>query len=195
LIIEFVGLSIASGFYIAGHPEGIQWDLKSILELLKSFSGVVVFITVIVYIFFLKRVYRRFEVTEQGVRIGRKIWQWKQMRDFHMLGESQDERIGSTISFATLELVNPYISTDIITIRLKPAFLQRTLNLQVDPMRFSEFTGILSDHGINQTSRWKFYFGINKWFTLLVILPALLAVLYAYIEGIFTFREWIKVLF
>jgi hypothetical protein len=164
LIIEFVGLAIAAGFYIAGHPEGLQWNLsvysnlKNLLGLLKSLSAIIVFITIIAYIFFFKKIYRRFEVTEQGIHIKRRLWRWQQMTDFHMLGEAQDERVGSIISFATIALVNPYISTNIITIRLKPAFLQRTLNLQVDPIRFSEFTGILSDHGINQTSKWKLYF-------------------------------------
>jgi len=56
LIIEFVELSVLSGFYIAGHPEVSSLNLKNILSFSRVFLEVVVFISLVAYVLLFKRV-------------------------------------------------------------------------------------------------------------------------------------------
>ncbi len=100
-----------------------------------------------------------FEVDDFRLRVNNKNFLLSNFKKFHLLGESQSERFGST---RLIDPVNPYkyASTQIFRIKIKRKFFNSWLNLEVDREQADAFLKILIDHGVPHASKLSKLIGI-----------------------------------
>lgn len=168
IITLVIILSLGYAVYSSGHD---------ILTFFKIFLPMAIVMVLIAYGIFYKKITGNFIVNSSGLQIGTNFCGWEKIKGFHMLGDSQNERIGLiTIKARGIntgaDIVNPYTGTGVFVIRLKNSFFGNTINLQVSPERIDEFNQILVAHNIMRESKIKMLlFETNKWFVILFILP------------------------
>lgn len=95
-----------------------------------------------------------FDIDDNGITADNTTYNWQDLKNYHLLGESQSERVGTTNYFS---IGNSYkhTSTQIFKIKKRGKFLNSWLNLEVDRERADELGKILSDNNIIHTSRWR----------------------------------------
>ena len=99
-----------------------------------------------------------FDVDEYGITVNNIKYSWSELKKYHLYGESQSERVGST---NYISVGNPYKNnpTQIFKIKKRGKLLNSWLNLEVDKERVEEFSNILSNKNIPHTSKWRLIFG------------------------------------
>ncbi len=128
---------------------------------------------IISLLFFFRKTYKKFSIDNMGINVDDKKYLWSDAKNFHMLGDSQDERTGlGEIKYTGgYDVVNPYKGLGIYVIKFK-GLTQKTVRLQVSQERANEFENILASQNIFRESQSHMYFtGVNKWFILLFIIP------------------------
>ncbi len=128
---------------------------------------------IISLLFFFRKTYKKFSIDNMGINVDDKKYLWSDAKNFHMLGDSQDERTGlGEIKYTGgYDVVNPYKGLGIYVIKFK-GLTQKTVRLQVSQERANEFENILASQNIFRESQSHMYFtGVNKWFILLLIIP------------------------
>lgn len=151
---------------------------------LTEFIPLSVFVVVVAKVFFFKKIKRVFLTNEEGVIVDNTLYPWVGMKKFHMLGDSQDERVGLVTarikSLDTgMDVINPYAMTNVFIIQSKGGIFGKTLNLQVSPEQTEEFKRMLLDHNIRKESKLgMLVFGMNKWFIFLFLVPFTILIAY-----------------
>ena len=141
-------------------------------------------IMVISYLFFFKKIHNNFNVDDQGVNVGNKKIAWSDVKNWHMLGDSQDERtgLGSIKRTGGFDIVNPYFGMNTFVLKTKSGFINNTVRLQLSQDRVDQFMQILQNHGLVRETKTKMYFtNVNPWFIVLFVVPfGLVALLFVY---------------
>lgn len=149
-------------------------DLSQLYLLIKVMLIGGVIITVISYFYFFKKAYNNFSVDDQGLNIdGRKIL-WGDIKNWHLLGDSQDERIGlgSIKNTGGFDVVNIYSGTNVYVLKIKNKFINNTIRLQLSKERSDEFALLLQKYGLERESKLKMYLtGVSGSFMIFVIIP------------------------
>jgi hypothetical protein len=148
-------------------------------DLVKIIIPLIVAGLIASFVFFIRRTHRKFIVAEEGVYVGNKKYLWDTIKNFHMLGDSQDERtgLGGIRLTGGYDPVNPYKGLRIYVLQLK-GLLKKTVRLQVSSKKTEEFEAILMSHTISrETSGHMYRTGINKWFIILFVVPFSLLIL------------------
>jgi len=142
-------------------------------DLVKIVIPLIIGGLIISLLFFFRKTHNKFSIDSQGISVDNKGYLWSDAKNFHMLGDSQDERTGlGEIKYTGgYDVVNPYKGLGVYVIKFK-GLTQKTIRLQVSPEQANEFENILASHGILRESQSHMYFtGVNKWFILLFIIP------------------------
>jgi hypothetical protein len=141
-------------------------------------------IVIISYLFFFKKIFTSFKVNEQGVSVGNKNIAWSDVKNWHMLGDSQDERtgLGSIKKTGGFDVVNPYFGMNIFVLKTKSGFINHTIRLQLSQDRANQFVQILQDHGLVRETKMRMNItNINPWFIIFFIVPFGLIALWLFI--------------
>lgn len=164
--------------------ESIQLAISDPSQLFLLIKIVIIaglFVIVISYLFFFKKIHNVFSIDDQGVSLGNKIIVWNDIKNWHMLGDSQDERtgLGSIRKTGGFDIVNPYLGMNVFVLKTKSGFINNTVRLQLSPERVNEFTQLLQDRGILRETKTKMYLtNINPWFIILFMMPLELIILW-----------------
>lgn len=182
VFIVAVIIAIQAWPYLSGSFLIFRDDLtQGISDLIKIVIPLILGGLLFSFIFFIRKTHKKFSVDNQGINVANKKYLWSEAKEFHMLGDSQDERtgVGGVNFIGGYDVVNPYRGLGIYVIKFK-GLMQKTVRLQVSPERASEFENILSSHNILRESQSHLYFtGVNKWFILLFVIPfGLIALLF-----------------
>jgi hypothetical protein len=110
-----------------------------------------------------------FTLREDGIQTNAGFYPWKVMKDYHWLGEAQEERVGiiGLSSLVNYDPLNPYRAAGIYIARIRltrSQNRQRRLNLYVDPERVATFEKLCEQHGLPRLTRVRlFLFGTNPY--------------------------------
>lgn len=176
IVIVVVALIIAMQAwpYLSQSVGMLQNNSTQVLnDLIKIIIPLIIGGLIISLLFFFRKTHKKFSVDNQGININDKKFLWSDAKNFHMLGDSQDERTGlGEIKYTGgYDIVNPYKGLGIYVIKFR-GLTQKMVRLQVSQERTSEFENILASHNILRKSQSHMYFtGVNKWFILLFIIP------------------------
>lgn len=165
---------------------GVRNTSADLLSFLKTFVPLGIAIVIVSYIFFFKKAYKSFATGEEGIKVNDKLYTWNSFKDFHLLGDSQSERMGGLVSLKVGDLntgidpINEYAGTNVFVLR-KHSIFSNMIYLQVAPEQAGKFANILIAHGIQRESKLKMFFlGMNKWFVILVIVPFILLLIWMF---------------
>lgn len=150
---------IVIGFITALVFGAALFDLEGNFKL-EPFGLFFVLAFVISLLFFLKKqkTVKTFDVDELGIKTDSKTYSWEELKKFHLLGEAQSERFGTT---KLVDLVNPYKHTQTQIFRIKTKkFINPWINLEIDKERVDELKNILTSHNVVHTSRWRLLVGV-----------------------------------
>lgn len=157
--------------------KGIQLAISDPTQLFLLIKIVVIggiCIAVISYLFFFKKIHNNFSVDDQGVNVGNKKIAWSDVKNWHMLGDSQDERtgLGSIKRTGGFDVVNPYYGMNIFVLKTKSGFINNTVRLQLSQDRVDQFMLILQNHGLVRETKTKMYLtNVSPLFIVLFVVP------------------------
>lgn len=163
--------------------KGIQLAISDPSQLFLLIKIVVIgglIIAIISYLFFFKKIYNNFSLDDQGINISNRKIAWSDVKNWHMLGDSQDERtgLGSIKRTGGFDVVNLYAGMNIFVLKTKSGFINNTVRLQLSQERVEEFIQLLQNHGLMRETKTRMYFtNVSPWFVILFIIPFGLIVL------------------
>lgn len=145
---------------------------QTVSDMVKIIFPITVAAVVVTLLYFVRKTYKKFSVNEQGIMLNDKICYWERVKNYHMLGDSQDERIGLTgVRNLSYDVINVYSGMGIFVLKLH-GLMQKTIRLRVSPDRVNEFVEVLKVHGIEREStKHMFFTNVNPWFILLFAIP------------------------
>ncbi len=177
LVIIFI---IAIMFLNSSFNDGLKLSISSDYNLITVMLSIVCVLGVF-FVFFYKKINYNFFVDDEGIGFKDKKFFWSDIKNYHMLGDSQDERFGLVSSkyTATADINNPYYNMNIFVLKTKSSFMGNSFRLQLSSDRVNEFEQILANKGILRESKARMYFtGVNKWFIILFAIPFGLLILW-----------------
>ena len=170
--------------------KGIQLalsDSSQLFLLIKILLIATICIGIISYLFFFKKIHTSFTVDDQGLNVDHKKILWNDIKNWHMLGDSQDERtgLGSAKKLGGFDFINSYFHMNIFVLKTKSGFVNNTIRLQLSADRAEQFLQILQNHNLIRETKTRMYFtNVNPWFIVLFIIPFGLLVLW-FVLGMF----------
>lgn len=126
------------------------------------FLFALVFVPFIWWLFFYKKAHQKFTLTEQGINFGNKHILWQDIKGFHLLGESQSERIGVvSVPIIGFDPININANDSIYVIKLRRIFFQTKIRVRVAPDKVDEFKRYLNENGVSEQSKLRLWIGLN----------------------------------
>jgi hypothetical protein len=167
LTVLFIGFVLVALFDLTFHTvDAWNFDRENII-----FFGVWMVAAVLALRIFFndRKTTFNFTLREDGIQTNAGFYPWKVMKDYHWLGEAQEERVGiiGLSSLVNYDPLNPYRAAGIYIARIRltrSQNRQRRLNLYVDPERVATFEKLCEQHGLPRLTRVRlFLFGTNPY--------------------------------
>jgi hypothetical protein len=139
-----------------------------------------IFVGTVFFALFHKKTNNNFTLDDQGVLVGNRKYLWIDIKNYHLLGDSQNERFGlaSVKHTGGFDLVNPYYGMNIYVLVTKTGFLNNSVRLQVSKERVAEFEQNLASHGLQRESKTHMYLTeVSPSFVIFFLVPFGLIVL------------------
>lgn len=148
----FIATIIIGSIFVTQADSNFMFDFMFNLIFIGSFA-------LVIFIFLMKqKAFSTFDINGKGILVNKKIYNWKNLKKYHLLGESQSERIGITKIF---DFVNIYKNTptQIFKIKIKGKIFNSWVNLEVDQKKVKTLHEILNKKNIKHTPAWRHMIG------------------------------------
>ena len=149
-------------------------NLSNLQDFILTVLLSAIFVGVVFFVFLHTKNNKDFTVDDEGVVVGKKKYPWSDIKNYHLLGDSQSERIGLVTPKRTggFDLLNPYYGMNIYVLVTKTGFLNNSVRLQVSEERIAEFEQILASHNLQRETKLHMYLtGVSPLFILFFLVP------------------------